>query len=308
MGDEDSGFFDYSLVEGFMQCEDLDNDGWVSASEVFDYAKPRTEEILGGIQHPVNFYDIADGRIPLAKRDVTKPFPDLPPIITILSPQNLTYMTRTVSSISIIDEPTYWMGYCLDGQSNVTIDENTTLTDLSEGTHTILVYSNDTLGNMGKSIKVFFTVYIPIPPVASFTWIPYSPTVGDSITFNASYSTPNGGVIIAYEWDFGDGEYAGGKVITHVYSDFGTYIVTLNVSDSEGLWGITQMQIEVHPFTGDLNKDNVVDMRDISIVCKAFGSFPGRADWNSEADLDKNDRIDLRDIGIVCLNFWKHSP
>ena len=82
-----------------------------------------------------------------------------PPAIEILSPQNLTYTNRSVLlTYTICDfSPISWTGYSLDGEANITITGNTTLTDLSLGSHSIVVYSNDTFGNMGSSQTVYFT-------------------------------------------------------------------------------------------------------------------------------------------------------
>jgi PKD repeat protein len=82
-------------------------------------------------------------------------------------------------------------------------------------------------------------------PVANFTWTPSIPKVGESVIFDASASTPNGGTILKYEWNFGDGKYAVGKIVSHAYTNPNTYTVTLNVSDSNGLWDIEQKQILV---------------------------------------------------------------
>lgn len=82
-------------------------------------------------------------------------------------------------------------------------------------------------------------------PTASFTWAPSIPKVGEAVTFDASASTPNGGTIIKYEWDFGDGNRTFGKTVLHTYNSSGTYLVTLNVSDSNGLWDIEQKQLTV---------------------------------------------------------------
>jgi PKD repeat protein len=82
-------------------------------------------------------------------------------------------------------------------------------------------------------------------PKASFTWTPSIPKVGETITFNASASKPNGGVIVDYSWDFGDGQIAHGMIVIHTYSGPGTYTVTLNVTDSNGLWDAEQKQVKV---------------------------------------------------------------
>ena len=57
---------------------------------------------------------------------------------------------------------------------------------------------------------------------------------------------------------------------------------------------------------GDINGDGTVDMRDIGDMCTAFGSYPGRPNWNLYADLNRDGRVDLRDIGICCNNYGKH--
>lgn len=95
------------------------------------------------------------------------------------------------------------------------------------------------------SIPVTIIAGSPLPPVANFTWSPFIPKVGESVIFDGSSSTPNGGTITKYDWDFGDGENRPGQILTHAYSSQGTYNVTLNVTDSEGLWDTEQKQILV---------------------------------------------------------------
>ncbi len=85
-----------------------------------------------------------------------------PPITTIASPTNdTTYNTNSVDLNWTVDESVNWCAYSLDdGVNNTDIDgpQNTTLTNLSEGKHNITIYCNDTLGNMGQSDYVYFTV------------------------------------------------------------------------------------------------------------------------------------------------------
>ena len=56
------------------------------------------------------------------------------------------------------DQPTSWTGYSLDRGENQTIDGNTTLNALTNGSHSLIVYANDTVGNMGTSGTVNFNV------------------------------------------------------------------------------------------------------------------------------------------------------
>ncbi len=91
-----------------------------------------------------------------------------PPKISLQSPVNQTYNESSVSLVFSVDKTVDWMGYSLDGQQNVTITRNSTTTgdpttnvtiaNLRNGLHSIIVYANDTSGNMGASENVTFTI------------------------------------------------------------------------------------------------------------------------------------------------------
>lgn len=50
------------------------------------------------------------------------------------------------------------MSRSLDGQANVTLTGNTTLTGLSSGLHNVTVCATDALGNTGVSETITFTI------------------------------------------------------------------------------------------------------------------------------------------------------
>lgn len=88
-----------------------------------------------------------------------------PPTITMSSPLNRTYYYRNISLFFTVDENTSWIGYSLDGQANVTFGTNleagtyfTYVYIPTCGSHNIIVYANDTSGNMGASERVYFTI------------------------------------------------------------------------------------------------------------------------------------------------------
>jgi len=90
----------------------------------------------------------------------------LPPTIVVLSPANATYDTTNILLIFTVNKATSWIGYRLDGAANVTITGNTTITSISHGSHKVVVYANDTYGNMGTSNTVYFVIVTtPVPPV-----------------------------------------------------------------------------------------------------------------------------------------------
>lgn len=108
-------------------------------------------------------------------------------------------------------------------------------------TVSLTVTDNDDLTDTkSKPIKVI------APPTASFTYSPLAPLVNEVITFNASGSTPNGGEIESYTWDFGDGSTKTGDIVTHAYASEGTYSIVLNVTDTEGLWDTSTVDVTVY--------------------------------------------------------------
>jgi len=92
------------------------------------------------------------------------------PAISIVSPENKTYTVDHVDLTFTVSEPTSWIGYSLDGRTNVTIDGNTTLSGLSTGSHWLVVYVNDTDGKTGTSKTIHFTV-AQQPEPFPITWI-----------------------------------------------------------------------------------------------------------------------------------------
>jgi outer membrane protein assembly factor BamB len=71
---------------------------------------------------------------------------------------------------------------------------------------------------------------------ADFTWLPTKPTHGQTVTFNASTSYDPNGHITLYEWDWDhDGVYeetSPTPITTHLWSDPGSYPVTLRVTNN----------------------------------------------------------------------------
>jgi PKD repeat protein len=63
---------------------------------------------------------------------------------------------------------------------------------------------------------------------------PGSGTVNQPITFSASGSSAQGGQIVRYAWNFGDGSSGSGASASHAYTKVGRYRVTLTVTSSDG--------------------------------------------------------------------------
>jgi len=75
----------------------------------------------------------------------------------------------------------------------------------------------------------------PIPPLASFTFSPAEPVVGETVTFDASASYDPNGIIVSHDWDFGDDTYGSGETVEHAYSEEETFTIILTVTDNDEL-------------------------------------------------------------------------
>ena len=99
------------------------------------------------------------------------------PVITVFSPENTSYPSKDLPVNFTVDEPVSWIGYSLDNQNNVTFTENSTLTDLTFGNHTLAVFANDTAGVMGVSQTVNFTVKAPSEPFSLLIFVAMTVTL-----------------------------------------------------------------------------------------------------------------------------------
>jgi hypothetical protein len=75
----------------------------------------------------------------------------------------------------------------------------------------------------------------PGAPFAEFTYSPANPRPGGQVQFNAQLSSDPGGVIVSYDWDYGDGDEESGITQSHDFMAAGDYQVTLTVTDNSGL-------------------------------------------------------------------------
>jgi len=100
----------------------------------------------------------------------------------------------------------------------------------------------------GTTIDPYLEViYEDSAPVALFTHSPSYPVANDTVTFNASASYDPDGYITTYSWDFGDENITAvsNPIITHSYSNYGNYTVTLTVTDNDGLTDVYSEIVEV---------------------------------------------------------------
>jgi len=168
----------------------------------------------------------------------------------------------------------------------------------SANPYTVLMDKNHTL-------KAVFSL-VPSPLSVSISPLSASIPVGQPVTFT---STVSGGYTpYTYQWYLNDTQVSGATMNNWTFTPttLGTYIVHLKVTDAYNSTVQSQNALIVCGTSGsDVNRDGKVDLRDISIVAIAFGSYPGHPRWNLIADINQDGKIDLRDIALVARNFGK---
>jgi len=170
----------------------------------------------------------------------------------------LEFSTKTTDP----DDPADQVRYGWDWDGDDTVDEWTDFYDSNEtcntthwwqqtGTYAVKVKAQDGHGaERGQAWSEAF--YITIisspappnrPPSASFSYTPTAPLVGQTVSFTDT-STDDGN-IVGWSWNFGDGTSSNDQNPSHIYTESGTYTVTLNVTDNRNSIGYTQQIITV---------------------------------------------------------------
>lgn len=90
----------------------------------------------------------------------------------------------------------------------------------------------------------------PEVPTASFTFSPSTPSLGGSVTFDASGSRLDGvacGSLCSYDWDFGDGTSATGQLAQHSFQTTGVHTIALRVTAPGGTSSTTTRSFAIAP-------------------------------------------------------------
>ena len=82
---------------------------------------------------------------------------------------------------------------------------------------------------------VVFDVMTDQSPIARISATPVTGEVPLFVNFDASGSSDSDGIIVSWDWDFGDTNSGSGELVNHTFADSGMYTVTLTVTDNAGL-------------------------------------------------------------------------
>jgi len=117
------------------------------------------------------------------------------------------------------------------GDNTISSDQNPTHKYADKGIYLVKLTITDNDGYVGDSSQS--VIITNLPPTAAFTYSPERPMVEQEIIFTDLSEDPEG-EILTYLWNFGDEAASTEKHPYHTYAAYGTYTVTLTVTDDEG--------------------------------------------------------------------------
>jgi hypothetical protein len=85
----------------------------------------------------------------------------------------------------------------------------------------------------------------------------------------------------------------------------GNYTIAFNSTDNAGNVENTNC-FNVTLVGPDVNGDGEVDMHDIALAARTFGSYRGHPRWNPIVDINLDGKVNLRDIALIARKFGKH--
>jgi len=184
--------------------------------------------------------------------------------IGLSSPLNTTYINATVNVNYTISK---YMDTCfmeLDGVNYTLLCRNATLTqtNISDGSHTLIIYTNDTAGSAWQSLRVYFT----FSHILQLSVIPNQTAyaVGSIANISGILRWENGTFVsgnISSAWINTTGEIA---AIINSTSSNGLYYVNYQVNTT-GLWQVN--------FTGFFNRTiNITNTTSIDVLIVRTGN------------------------------------
>jgi N-acetylneuraminic acid mutarotase len=238
-----AGGYSQNVLTSKTQVYNPYNNSWTTGTSL---SSPRADLALAVVNDVLYAIGGFDGQNWLNINEQYKPadYGTVPPKLQITSPENKTY--SKVNLAFTINRGAAWIGYSLDNQANVTVKEgtNSTLPDLSQGSHSIILYANDSQGNMGCSNIVYFSVDT-IPPVIKIL-VPQNQTYGSTdaeLTFTVNEETKE----LSYSLDGQVNITIIGNVTLPALTD-GSHRLTIYATDEVGNADSTTVYFSISSF------------------------------------------------------------
>jgi PKD repeat protein len=147
----------------------------------------------------------------------------------------------------------------LDGDGNIEAAGKTVYTRYrNSGRVRVTLRVTDNEGDSSSTTQYIQVGQSNKQPKAEFSYSPSSPSVGDTVRFDASSSYDPDGSVTSWNWDLdGDGRTdRSGRVVWNSFNSPGTRQVSLTVRDNEGATAQTSKRVDVGPTRPRFNQIN----------------------------------------------------
>ncbi len=174
----------------------------------------------------------------------------IPPQVTIVNPQNITYTSSSIPFNFTLNEAGNCRYTLNSGVFNYTMTANSSNTgfnatnsSIADGSYTIRAYCNDTVGNVNYSTSLIFSKYL----------VNYTPVIGDPIT-NQTW-TVNQNVI--YYLNFSNNGTASNNYMVNFTNTSGASYIALNQSSFNNIAPGSTVFLELNISSSTLNTINI---------------------------------------------------
>ncbi|MEM2912598.1 MAG: CARDB domain-containing protein, partial [Candidatus Bathyarchaeia archaeon] len=198
-------------------------------------------------------------------------------------------------------EGTYYIDYySIDNKGNIETVKTTTIVvsivlwRIDVAITSIMVSTNETYVGRMVTITLVVANYGELPQTFNVTAY-YNSTAIKSVTINNLI--PNTSTIIIIAWNTS-------KVEPHHNYTISASIPTIpyesDVSNNLLIDGI----VKIKKFA-DVNGDGKIDLKDIALVARAFGTRDGNPKWDPRCDINGDGKVDIRDLLLVARRLWQ---
>jgi PKD repeat protein len=234
-----------------LEIDASEDSGWDQVTFTLDHS---VEELtialrIDGAYYPYRVHVGTTGELPgTAPFRITAPQPQ-PPVIEVGEDLTITEGSYAFLSGSFQD-PDSPGGHSISwdfGDVTPPVEGSLSASHVyvDDGLYTATLTVADVHGLIGQD-SVTITVE-NVPPEVDFFYDPFSPAVGQSVTFKAILFDIGEQDTHTYAWDFGDGSTEEGGAVVHEFNKSGEYEVTLTATDDDGGVGTASYTITVLP-------------------------------------------------------------
>jgi hypothetical protein len=227
------------------QIYNPENDTWSIGAQMMTARNYLGIAVLEDVLYAVGGRDNSNAVVDANEQYMPLAYGTAPPRLSVVSPENRAYNVSSVPIAFTANKQVDWKGFSVDGGANLTISEDTMLTNLSDGNHSIVAYANDTFGNMGASSSVYFLVDTMKPIIVVQS--PENKAYGaNEVQLNFTISEAISW--LAYNLDGGDDVLIDMNITLAGLSN-GAHVLTIHAADQVGNIGVSEaVHFSIEPF------------------------------------------------------------